>query len=348
MNRIAARWIVVSLLMVTATAARAQDATEPAANEATTSAATQPVGAADIIELSQKRFSAMKMDDIWNVNFWTGYVQDAIVWLIGFIPRLLVAAFLLLFFWAVYRGVRKVILGGMKAAGVDDSIRDMLGMLLKWFILGFALIIAGNQVGIQIAALLTGVSIIGLALGFAAQESISNFIAGIMIFWDKPFKIGDWIEIDDHLGQVVRVTFRSTRLQDLDGDIVVFPNTAMLNNKLINKTTNLVTRCNVDVGIAYKESIEHAREVMLKLVNSDPRIEKRPEAEVVVRSLGASSVDLTLHFWIKEERYEDAMQYEYMERVKKALDEAGIQIPFPHLQVFMEDTPAVGVLAGRK
>lgn len=329
-------FIVIAALQF-ASVLRAQDAVDSAPPQAPS---TQPVAATDIIELSQKRFSAMKVDDIWNPNFWTGYIQDAIVWAIGFIPRLLVAAFLLFFFYLIYRAIRKVILGGMKAAGVDDSIRDMLGMLLKWFILGFALIIAGNQVGIEIAALLTGVSIIGLALGFAAQDSISNFIAGIMIFWDKPFKIGDWILVDGHLGQVRRVTFRSTRLQDLDGDIVILPNAKMLNDKVINKSSNTVTRCNIFVGISYKAPIDKARDVLLKLVAADPRIETRPQPEVVVKALAASSVDLMLHFWIKEERYEDAMQYEYMERAKVALDAAGIEIPFPHVQVLLESKPA--------
>jgi small conductance mechanosensitive channel len=233
----------------------------------------------------------------------------------------------------------------MKAAGVDESIRDMLGMLLKWGIIGFGLIIAGNQVGIQIAALLTGVSIIGLAISFAAQESLSNFIAGIMIFWDKPFKVGDWIVIDGELGQVKRVTFRSTRLQNMDGDIVVLPNVKMLSEKVINKSTNDVTRANVAIGIAYKESIDAARAALLELVSMDPRILKSPEPEVVVKNLGASSVDLVLHFWIREEKYEDAMQYEYMERAKVALDEAGIEIPFPHMQVMIEQTKAVELLA---
>ncbi len=345
-RRLSVLFVVIVVFQYDSTAG-AQDTADSAKPQASAGAATQPVGASDLIELSQKRFSAMKVDDIWNVNFWTGYIQDAIVWAIGFVPRLLVAAFLLFFFWLVYRAIRKVLLGGMKAAGVDESIGDMLGMLLKWFILGFAFIIAGNQVGIEIAALLTGVSIIGLALGFAAQDSISNFIAGIMIFWDKPFKIGDWILVDGHLGQVRRVTFRSTRLQDLDGDIVILPNVRMLNDKVINKSSNLITRCNVMIGIAYKESIERARGVLLKMVATDARIEARPEPEVIVKNLGASSVDLMLHFWIKEERYEDAMQYEYMERAKVALDEAGIEIPFPHMQVLLESTPAIDALAGR-
>lgn len=350
------RWIAAALLL--SLFAPVSLAQLPGLDSATAAApATQPAteadrperagGVDDLAELTQKRFENLKVEQLYDVNFWLSFTKDATYWAIGFIPRLIVALFLLLFFWIIYRIVRKVVIGGMKAAGVDESIRDMLAMLLKWAIVGFGLIIAGNQIGIQIAALLTGVSIIGLAVGFAAQESLANFIAGILIFWDKPFKVGDWIEIEDHLGQVKRVTFRSTRLQDLDGDIVVLPNVKMLSEKLINKSTNPVTRANVPVGIAYKESIQQAREVLLKLVANDPRIEKVPEPEVVVHGLGASSVDLVLHFWIREEKYEDAMQYEYMERAKVALDEAGIEIPYPHMQLFVEQTPAIDALTRR-
>jgi small conductance mechanosensitive channel len=274
-------------------------------------------------------------------RYWVQFTQDAITWTISFIPRVISAVFLLIVFWLIYRTIRKIIIGGMKTAGVDESIRDMLSMLLKWFILGFGFIIAGNQIGIQIAALLTGVSIIGLAIGFAAQDTISNFISGIMIFWDKPFKVGDWIVVYGQMGQVRRITFRSTRLVNLDGDVVIFPNSKMLSETVINKTTNPITRCNVSVGIAYKESIDNARSVLLRLVNSDTRIEKSPAPEVVVVSLGASSVDLMLHFWIREERYEDAMQYEYTERAKVALDDNGIEIPFPHLQLLTQNPPPV-------
>ncbi|MBC7785473.1 MAG: mechanosensitive ion channel family protein [Burkholderiales bacterium] len=307
-------------------------------------AATQPAATRSDVSFWQLLTSGegeFSIQHALRPEYWVQFLQDAIAWTLGFIPRLLSAMLLLLIFWFIYRMVRKILVSGMKAAGVDESIRDMLGMLLKWSILGFGLIIAGNQIGIQIAALLTGVSIIGLAIGFASQETIGNFIAGIMIFWDKPFEVGDWIQIDGHLGQVKRVTFRSTRMQDMDGDIVVYPNMKMLSEKVVNKSANAVTRCNVAVGIAYKESIERARGVMLQLVAADGRIEKNPEPEVVVKNLGASSVDLVLHFWIKEERYEDAMQYEYMERVKVALDQAGIEIPFPHTQVVMESVPRI-------
>jgi small conductance mechanosensitive channel len=290
----------------------------------------------------EKRLTA---EQILQLGYWIDFTKDLVYALVIFVPRLFVAVFLFLIFYAIYRTVRKVVLTGMSKAGVDSSIRDMFGSLLKWTILGFGLVIAGNQVGIQIAALLTGVSIIGLAIGFAAQESLQNFIAGIVIFWDKPFKIGDWVEIDDTFGEVQRVTFRSTRILNLDGEVVCYPNTYMLANKLSNHSTNPINRVCIPIGIAYKESIEQARQALLAIPNHDDRVVRYPPPEIVVTECADSSVNLELRVWIADEAIERKLKYEYLEKMKNALDAAGIQIPYPHLQVFVEDTQAVRNLA---
>jgi small conductance mechanosensitive channel len=360
----------VLLAAVTPTSAPAgADAptTQPAPAQAAIVSTTQPVAVAiltpkqladaqseSITEVFSKTrmgqlFEGKKkvtLDDVKNPVFWIDTVRDLIVAVIGFVPRVIVAVLFLFFFWLIYRAVRKLVVGSMSKATVDPSIRDMLGWLIKWAIMGFGIVIACNQIGIQIAALLTGVSIIGLAVGFAAQETLANFIAGIVIFWDKPFKIGDWVQIDGELAQVTRVTFRSTRLHNLDNDVVVIPNTMMISQKFINKTTNAITRASVPIGIAYKESIDEARDVLINMCKGDARIVRKPSPIVEVRACAASSVDLMLHFWIKEEAYEDAMQWEYLEKAKKALDAAGIEIPFPHVQLLLEDTPAVEKLGG--
>ncbi len=279
----------------------------------------------------------VSLNDLRNPGFWIDTVRDFIVAMIGFVPRLLVAFLFLLIFWVLYRGIRRLIVGSMKRANVDSSIRDMLGHLVKWTIMGFGLVIACNQIGIQIAALLTGVSIIGLAIGFAAQETLANFIAGVVIFWDKPFRVGDWIEIDETFGQVQRVTFRSTRILALDGDALVYPNTHMLSNRLSNHTTHPLSRVNVSIGIAYKESISTAREVLLGLVKGDSRIVSEPAPTVVVDECASSSINLLLRFWIEDEAIERPIRHEYLEKAKNALDAAGISIPFPHMQVLMEE-----------
>jgi small conductance mechanosensitive channel len=225
----------------------------------------------------------------------------------------------------------------MTRAHVDSSIRDMLGALLRWAILGFALVIACDQIGIQIAALLTGVSIIGLAIGFAAQETLANFIAGIVIFWDKPFKVGDWIIIDNMLGRVLRVSFRSTRMLNHTGETVVMPNTYMLANRVANHSTHPAIRIEIPIGIAYKESIDKARMALLSTLAGDPRICKEPLPTVVVTACADSSVNLLFRIWTQEEASERDIFYEYLEKAKNALDAAKIEIPFPHVQLLVQN-----------
>ncbi|MEA2711820.1 MAG: hypothetical protein QOF78_4421 [Phycisphaerales bacterium] len=269
------------------------------------------------------------LEEVKNPLFWVDTVKDLALAVLAFIPRLIVAGLFLIFFWLIYRALRRVIIGTLSTAGVDASIRDMLSHLLKWAIMGFGVVIACNQVGVQIAALLTGVSIIGLAVGFAAQETLANFIAGIVIFWDKPFKIGDQVEIEGTCGRIQRVTFRSTRILDGAGKMVVFPNTHMLSKKLMNNTTHPLTAVRVVIGIAYQESIDAARTVLLKLVEGDKRICAEPEPTLGVIECTPTSVQLALLFWIADEALEWKLKVEYLEKAKKALDAAHIEPTAP-------------------
>jgi small conductance mechanosensitive channel len=289
---------------------------------------------------------ALTWNDVKNPVFWLDAFKDLIVTIAGFIPRFLGTIVFLFVFWLVYRGIRRMAMGSMKRSDVDHSIRDLLGSLIKWAVMGFGLVIACNQLGIPIVAMLTGVSIIGLAVGFAAQETLANFIAGMVIFIDKPFRVGDWIQIDGVFGQVKRVTFRSTRLLTLDGEYDVFPNTQMLSSKVANLSMHPINRVSIPIGIAYKDSIDKAREALLSLTKNDDRLVKDPPPEVVVKELADSSVNLLFRFWIADEALEHRISYEYVEKAKKALDEAGIEIPFPHMQLILENSPAIEAIAG--
>jgi len=238
-----------------------------------------------------------------------------------------------------------LIVGSMKKSEVDSSIRDLLAAMVKWCVMGFGIVIACNQLGIPIVAMLTGVSIIGLAVGFAAQETLANFIAGIVIFWDKPFRVGDWVEIDGVYAQVQRVTFRSTRLLAGNGDMIVMPNTVMLANKLRNRTTNPKTQVKVMIGIAYRESIEHARAVLLATTVGDSRLCVDPPPCVTVAECADSAVNLAFSMWTQDEASEGTLRSEYLEKAKNALDTAGISIPFPHVQLLLEPAVAGSISA---
>src|SRR5687767_13211088 len=227
----------------------------------------------------------LTVNEVLNPEFWRGIVKEVALAAFSFIPRIFVGFVCLVVFYGIYRMVRRLALGSMNRAKVDASIKEMLSSLIKWAVMGFGIVIACNQVGVQITALLTGVSIIGLSVGFAAQTTLANFIAGVVIFWDKPFKIGDWIEIEGVFARVTRVTFRSTRLLNKDGEVVVLPNTTMLSIKLLNHTSEPINRVTVPISIAWTESIDATRAALLDLLKGDPRVCQNPSPGVVVDAL---------------------------------------------------------------
>jgi len=174
-------------------------------------------------------------------------------------------------------------------------------------------------------------------VGFAAQDSIANVFAGIMIFMDKPFEVGHWITVVDQYGEVNDITMRSTRIRTKRNTYVVIPNKTIIDEVLVNHSQKGVTRVDVPIGIAYKESILGARQVMLASVRGLDGVLTDPPPDVVVAELGDSSVNLNLRVWIERATDEEPVFFCVLEAAKLALDEAGIEIPFPHLQLFLEN-----------
>ena len=273
------------------------------------------------------------MDALWNrLN-----VEALLTRLITWLPSLFAALTLLLVFWIVYRATRPALHGVLVRAHFDRALVDMLLSVFRFALLVFAVIMAASQLGINVGAALAGLGVVGLTIGFAAKDSLGNIMAGFLIFWDKPFHVNDWITLDDKYGQVCEITMRTTRLRTLNNTWVIVPNEAVINRTLVNHSTKGNVRLQVPVGIAYKESIDSAREAILRAVKRIEKVLGDPAPGVVVAALGDSSVDLIVHAWIADAGDEKPTHFKIVEAAKKALDEAGIEIPFPHLQLFVEN-----------
>jgi small conductance mechanosensitive channel len=253
--------------------------------------------------------------------FWLDTIKELIVAAVSFIPRLLVSVLFLFVFWLIYRALRRVMLGAMAKAHVDNSIRDLLVTCLKWTVMGFGVVIACNQIGIPIVAMLTGVSILGLAVGFAAQETLANFIAGVVIFWDKPFRVGDWLTVEGTFARVMRITFRSCRLLDQDGEIVIFPNTNMLAKRVANHSAHPLSRISVTVPLL-DAPIGPARRGLLATTIGDARVRHTPRPEVVLGECTKENTPVVLRFWIEDVSLEQSIAAEYREKAKAAVEEA--------------------------
>ena len=265
-------------------------------------------------------------------------VQALMTRLVEYLPRVGAALLILMAFWIGFRVVRRPLDAAARRMDLQETLRDLLvDKLFRYTVLLVAVVMAADQLGFNVGAALAGLGVAGIALGFAAQDSVANVIAGVLIFWDKPFQVGDWIETEGEYGKVSEITLRSTRIRTMRNTFVVIPNKRIIDATLENYSKHGALRVDVPVGIAYKEKVVEARRVLLDAVGSLDRIRPEPAPDVVVTELGGSSVNLAVRVWIESGEYHRAVSARVLEASKVALDEAGIEIPFPHLQVFVDD-----------
>ncbi len=274
-----------------------------------------------------------RFEEVWE------QVYEALVvfGLKGLLPAILT----LLLFWLVYRlvgGVLDRVL--QRSRRIDEGVRQLLMRAFRLVLFAFAAVTVLGELGFNVAALVAGLGIAGIAFGFAARDTLENFISGIAILLDQPFRVGDNVVVNDTFGTVHEITLRSTRIRTLNNELAVLPNTQMIQQMVINHTMFGVLRIVVPFGIAYKERPQEARAVVLALAEGDDRLHPDYEPQVVVTEMNDSSVDMELRLFLRDPKLEIPVRFEYLERVREALREAGIEIPFPHLQLFVDEAKA--------
>ncbi|PAP77037.1 mechanosensitive ion channel family protein [Rubrivirga marina] len=257
------------------------------------------------------------------------------------IENLLPAVLLAVLFWVVLRvvvGLLDRALG--RASRVDTGVQQLILRFARVVILSIAGIVVLDELGVAVAPFVAGLGIAGIAIGFAAQDTVQNLIAGVTIILDRPFQVGDNIELHDIFGTVEEITLRTTRVRTLDNQMAILPNANVITEKIINHSMLRALRIVVPFGIAYKESPQAAREAVLAITEGDERLHPDFPPAAVVTDLGDSSVNMALRIHLKDPSIEVPVRLEYQEKVFEALRAAGIEIPFPHLQLFIDEAKA--------
>ena len=242
----------------------------------------------------------------------------------------------LIVFLAFYLLLRLLVLlmrRTVKKSRMDETTYSFVETTVKYTILIIGALSALNAIGINTAAILTSLGIVGVTIGFAARDSLSNLISGIIIFLDRPFVIGDLVEIDDKYGRVSEITLRSTRVVTSDGRMLAVPNTEIINKTVASYTNFPNLRLDIPVTIAVTEDIEHARQTLLSLVDEDPEYLKSPAPRVVVQQLNDYNVAIELQAWLIDERQHVEKRSELREKVFNAFNKAGIEMPFETIQL---------------
>jgi len=249
------------------------------------------------------------------------------------VANLIIGLIVFLAFYLLLRLLVLLMRRTVKESRLDETTYSFVETTVNYTILTVGALSALNAVGINTSAILTSLGIVGVTIGFAARDSLSNLISGIIIFLDRPFVIGDLVEIDDKYGRVAEITLRSTRVVTSDGRMLAVPNTEIINKTVASYTNFPNLRLDVPVTIAVTEDIEHARRTLLSLVDEDPEYLKSPAPRVVVQQLNDYNVAIELQAWLKDERQHVEKRSELREKVFNAFNKAGIEMPFETIQL---------------
>lgn len=229
------------------------------------------------------------------------------------------------------------IFSGIVAKIVQNKMTTHGQFLLKrtvfYTILALFALSALKHAGFDLSILLGAAGLFTVALGFASQTSASNLISGLFLMLERPFSISDIIKINDVTGEVISIDLLSVKLRTFDNLFVRIPNESMIKTPVTTLTKFPIRRADLIVGIAYKEDIERVQEVLMDVARKNVICLDEPAPLFILKGFGDSSIDIQFSVWTKRENFLNLRNSMYLE-IKKAFDQQGIEIPFPHLSLY--------------
>lgn len=198
------------------------------------------------------------------------------------------------------------------------------------FVIGFSLL---NELGFKLTHLLGAAGVLGIAIGFASQTSVSNVISGLFLMAERPFVVNDVITIGETTGQVLSIDTLSVKLRTFDNKFVRIPNETIVKSEVTNITYFPIRRVDVNIGVAYKEDIRRVRTILLEIARANPICLREPEPTVLFSGFGTSSIDLLFAVWATKEDWLK-LKNGIQEEIKRRFEQEGIEIPFPHLSLY--------------
>jgi len=263
----------------------------------------------------------------------TNVIEEIVSWFIRSIPNIITAILTLIIGLFLIRMILKITKKRFERRNVDLSLRGFLMSIIKFILYSLLFLSIASNLGFKTTAILGALSGLVLAVGLALQGSLSNFAGGVLILLFRPFEVGDFIENNSGTsGTVEKIDLLYTSLTNSDGIKVFSPNGPLANSVILNYTKITNRKFEYVIGISYEDNIKTAQQVILNVLQSDNRVVKNPAPEVFVRELADSSVNLTVRGWANKADYW-AVRNQLQATIKEALDNAGIQIPYPQQEM---------------
>jgi small conductance mechanosensitive channel len=253
--------------------------------------------------------------------------------------RLLLVLFILFVFFQVSKLVQKGVERGLNSSRIRIShlLKRMIISLVRNFIMILGILIAISQLGVSLGPLLAGLGIAGFIIGFALQDSLSNFASGLMILMYRPFDVGDVVDANGVRGRVSQMSLVNTTFLTLDNQRLIVPNNLIWQSVITNVTAQRTRRIDLMFGIAYSDDLEKAEKILLDIVEKHEAVLDDPEPVVKLHELGESSVNFIVRPWVNTNVYWDTY-WDLTKQVKLRFDEEGISIPFPQRDVHVIDS----------
>ena len=239
-------------------------------------------------------------------------------------------------FYKLANLVRRVVASALQARHVRVSqlMQQMIASVARSLTIAFGVLIALSQFNISIGPMLAGLGLVGFIVGFALQDSLSNFASGMMILFYEPFDVGDSVIAGGVRGRVSSMSLVNTTVRTFDNQSLIIPNNKIWQEVITNITDQKIRRIDMEFGVSYDDDIDQVEEILYGLMVADERVLKDPEPKVMVDSFGDSSVNILCRPWVKTEDYWE-VRWDLNKRVKQAFDREGVVIPFPQRDVHL-------------
>ena len=250
--------------------------------------------------------------------------------------RLLIFLAVIFLFRIFSRVTRKIVrtASDRSSLNMSDLLKNMLVSISGGTVMAIGVLMALSQIGISLAPMLAGLGVAGFIIGFALQDSLSNFAAGAMILIYRPYDVDDFVEVTGASGLVKKMNLVSTTITTFDNQTLVVPNSKIWGDVIKNVTAQNVRRVDLEFGIGYDDDIELAEKVLTEIVEAHEKVLKSPKHNIRLHTLGDSSVNFIVRPWVKTVDYWD-VYWDIMREVKMRFDREGISIPFPQRDVHL-------------
>ena len=264
---------------------------------------------------------------IENISVWFQGVLDQIIENAGLI---LTAFLFVLVGFYIARLISRLMVRGLRYREVDAELILLISRIAQWAIIVGVILFSAQQVGVDVTAILTGLGILGFTLGFALQDVSKNFIAGLLLLLQQPFKLGDTIQVSGFSGTIIDINLRDTEIRTMDGLRVRIPNGEIFTQPVLNFTGVRQRRLYIKVGVAYDTDLEVARQAALDTIKAIPGVLNDPEVGVHFESFGDFAIQMNIFYWYDESQTSYPVALDAGIRgIKAAFKAAGIVIPFP-------------------